>query len=186
MLAIGALLLDAILCIVAAQLWKKSNRINSCLSGSKFVRTLWRQLGVIMVLARFLPIGIFLLAKSGKLNKKTKAILVALLAVLPVDAGAASADFHLPSAEEVVQLQQEALADGEYTGTVCWTRCGKRHHFGPGCQSLARTSPESLFSGALDEAFEAHRYGPCDFCAGGAEAKAAEESTDTAAEAPVG
>jgi hypothetical protein len=186
---IGALVADAIFCIVAAQLWKKSNRIKPCLSDSKFVRTLWHQLGVIMVLVCFLPIGILLLAKSDKLNKKTKTILIALLAVLFVGAGTASVDFQQPSEEEVQQLQQEAIADGEYTGTVYWTRYGKSYHFDPDCQALSRTSPENLFSGTLEEAFEANRYDPCDFCAGGAEAKLAEEAgddtaTDEAGEAP--
>ena len=57
-LLIGALVLDAIFCVVAAQLWKKSNRIKPCLASSKVVRTLWHQLGVIMVLVCFLPIGV--------------------------------------------------------------------------------------------------------------------------------
>lgn len=191
LLMIGALVLDAIFCIVAAQLWKKSNRIKPCLSNSKLARTLWHQLGVIMVLVCFLPIGIFLLAKSDKLNKKTKTILIALLAVLFVGAGAASADYHQPSDEQIAQLQQEAAAESDYTGSVYWTRYGKSYHFDPDCQALARTSPENLFSGTLDEAFEAHRYDPCDFCAGGAQAKLDEAAgdttgTDTEAEQPAG
>lgn len=190
-LLIGALVLDAIFCIVAAQLWKKSNRIKPCLSNSKLVRTLWHQLGVIMVLVCFLPIGIFLLAKSDKLNKKTKTILIALLAVLFVGAGAASVDYHQPSDAEVAQLQQAATAESTFTGTVYWTRFGSSYHFSPKCQALSRTKPENLFSGTLEEAFAAHRYDPCDFCAGGAEAKADEAGgdttgADTAAEQPAG
>jgi len=182
LLMIGALVADAIFCIVAAQLWKKSNRIKPCLSNSKFVRTLWHQLGVIMVLICFLPIGIFLLAKSDKLNKKTKTILIALLAALFIGAGTASVDFQQPTEAEVQQLQEEAAAEADYTGTVYWTRYGKSYHFDPDCQALSRTSPENLFSGTLEEAFEANRWDPCDFCAGGAEAKAAEEAADSAAD----
>ena len=155
------------------------------------MRTLWHQLGVIMVLVCFLPIGIFLLAKSDKLNKKTKTILIALLAVLLVGAGAASADFQQPNDAEVAQLQQAAAAESDFTGTVYWTRYGYSYHFDPNCQALARTKPENLFTGTLDDAFEAKRYDPCDFCAGGAEAKADEAAadttgTDTAAEQPAG
>lgn len=179
LLMIGALVLDAIFCIVAAQLWKKSNRIRPCLSNSKLVRTLWHQLGVIMVLVCFLPIGIFLLAKSDKLNKKTKTILIALLAVLLVGAGAASTDFQQPNDAEVAQLQEAAAMADDYTGTVYWTRYGKSYHFDPECQALSRTSPENLFSGTLQDAFDANRWDPCDFCAGGAEAKAAEDAADT-------
>ena len=195
LLMIGALVLDAIFCIVAAQLWKKANRIRPNLSDSKLVRTLWHQLGVIMVLVCFLPIGIFLLAKSDKLNKKTKTILIALLAVLLVGAGAASTDFQQPSPEEVQQLQEQAAA--ETTGTVYWTRFGKSYHFDPNCPYIAGKTPASeggtLYSGTLDEAFAANRWDPCDTCAGGAEAKLDEaaagdttDSTDTTAEQPAG
>lgn len=177
-LLVGALVLDAIFCIIAAQLWKKSNRIRPCLADSKLVRTLWHQLGVIMVLICFLPIGIFLLAKSDKLNKKTKTILIALLAVLLVGAGAASTDFQQPSEAEVQQLQEQAATEEDYTGTVYWTKFGKSYHFDRDCPYIKdKTFVEdggTLYSGTLDEAFAANRWDPCDYCAGGADAKAAE------------
>ena len=181
LMMIGALVLDAIFCIVAAQLWKKSNRIRPCLADSKLVRTLWHQLGVIMVLVCFLPIGIFLLAKSDKLNKKTKTILIALLAALLVGAGAASTDFQQPSEEQVQQLQQEAQA--EAVGEVYWTRYGKSYHFDRNCPYIADKTPASeggtLYAGSLDDAFAANRWDPCDTCAGGAQAKLDEAATDT-------
>ena len=181
LMMIGALVLDAIFCIVAAQLWKKANRIRPSLADSKLVRTLWHQLGVIMVLVCFLPIGIFLLAKSDKLNKKTKTILIALLAALLVGAGAASTDFQQPSEEQVQQLQQEAQA--EAVGEVYWTRYGKSYHFDRNCPYIADKTPASeggtLYAGSLDDAFAANRWDPCDTCAGGAQAKLDEAATDT-------
>ena len=188
-LLIGALVLDAIFCIVAAQLWKKSNRIQPCLASSKLVRTLWHQLGVIMVLVCFLPIGIFLLAKSDKLNKKTKTILIALLAVLFVGAGAASVDFQQPSDAEVAQLQQAATEQAD--GDVYWTKFGKSYHFDPDCPYIAGKTPVSeggtLYAGTLQQAFDANRWDPCDTCAGGAEAKLDEAAAgDTASEQPAG
>ena len=192
-LLIGALVLDAIFCVVAAQLWKKSNRIKPCLASSKVVRTLWHQLGVIMVLVCFLPIGIFLLAKSDKLNKKTKTILIALLAVLFVGAGAASVDYHQPSDAEVAQLQQAATE--EAVGDVYWTKFGKSYHFDPDCPYIAGKTPVSeggtLYAGTLQQAFDANRWDPCDYCAGGAQAKLDEAAgdttgTDAAAEQPAG
>lgn len=194
LLMIGALVADAIFCIIAAQLWKKANHIRPSLSNSKFVRTVWHQLGVIMVLVCFLPIGIFLVAKSDKLNKKTKTILIALLAVLLVGAGTASADYHQPNDAEVAQLQQAAAAETDYTGTVYWTRYGKSYHFDPNCPYIAGKTLASeggtLYEGTLDEAFAAHRYDPCDTCAGGAQAKldeaAGTTTTDTTAEQPAG
>ncbi len=193
LLMIGALVADAIFCIIAAQLWKKANRIRPNLSDSKLVRTLWHQLGVIMVLVCFLPIGIFLLAKSDKLNKKTKTILIAILAALLVGAGAASTDFQQPTEAEVQQLQEQAAA--ETTGTVYWTRYGKSYHFDPNCPYIAGKTLASeggtLYSGTLDEAFAANRWDPCDTCAGGAEAKldeaaAGDTTTDTTTEQPAG
>ena len=194
LLMIGALVLDAIFCIVAAQLWKKANHIRPNLSDSKLVRTLWHQLGVIMVLVCFLPIGIFLLTKSDKLNKKTKTILIALLAVLLVGAGAASTDFQQPSEEQVQQMQQEAQA--EAVGEVYWTRYGYSYHFDRNCPYIKDKTPAAeggtLYAGSLDDAFAAKRWDPCDTCAGGAQAKldeaAAGDTTtaDTAAEQPAG
>jgi len=191
-LLVGALILDAIFCIVAAQLWKKANHIRPNLSDSKLVRTLWHQLGVIMVLICFLPIGIFLLAKSDKLNKKTKTILLALLAALFVGAGAASVDYHQPTEAQVQQMQQEAQA--EAVGEVYWTKFGQSYHFDRNCPYIKDKTPASeggtLFAGTLDDAFAANRWDPCDKCAGGAQAKldeaAGTTTTDTTAEQPAG
>ena len=191
-LLVGALVLDAIFCIIAAQLWKKANHIRPNLSDSKLVRTLWHQLGVIMVLICFLPIGIFLLAKSDKLNKKTKTILIALLAALFLGAGAASVDYHQPTEAQVQQMQQEAQA--EAVGEVYWTKFGKSYHFDRNCPYIKDKTPASeggtLYAGSLDDAFAANRWDPCDTCAGGAQAKldeaAGTTTTDTAAEQPAG
>ena len=191
-LLVGALILDAIFCIIAAQLWKKANHIRPNLSDSKLVRTLWHQLGVIMVLICFLPIGIFLLAKSDKLNKKTKTILLALLAALFVGAGAASVDYHQPSEAQVQQMQQEAQA--EAVGEVYWTKFGQSYHFDRNCPYIKDKTPAAeggtLFAGTLDDAFAANRWDPCDTCAGGAQAKldeaAGTTTTDTTAEQPAG
>jgi len=191
-LLVGALILDAIFCIVAAQLWKKANHIRPNLSDSKLVRTLWHQLVVIMVLICFLPIGIFLLAKSDKLNKKTKTILLALLAALFVGTGAASVDYHQPTEAQVQQMQQEAQA--EAVGEVYWTKFGQSYHFDRNCPYIKDKTPASeggtLFAGTLDDAFAANRWDPCDKCAGGAQAKLDEAvgttTTDTTAEQPAG
>jgi len=180
-LLVGALVLDAIFCIVAAQLWKKANHIRPNLSDSKLVRTLWHQLGVIMVLVCFLPIGIFLLAKSDKLNKKTKTILIALLAVLFVGAGAASVDYQQPNEAQVQELQQQAQA--EAVGEVYWTKFGVSYHYDRNCPYIKDKTPASeggtLYAGTLDDAFAAKRWDPCDTCAGGAQAKLDEAAAGT-------
>lgn len=179
LLLIGALVIDAICCIVAAQLWKKSNRIRPCLADSKLVRTLWHQLGVIMVLICFIPLGIYLLLKSKELEKKTRTILLVVFALLFAGATATSVDYQQPSEEEVQQLQAEAAAELGDDATVYWTRYGKSYHFDSDCQSLRNTSEANLFSGPLDSddpevlsAFGANRWDPCDFCAYGGEVDA--------------
>lgn len=172
LLTLLALVVDAAACIVAAQLWKKSNRISPCLADSALVRTLWHQLGVIMVLVCFVPIGIFLLLKSKGLNKKSRTVLLAGALALFLGATASSVDYKQPSKEEVEQLQQEAIA-ANADAEVYWTRYGKSYHFDLECQSIKGKElvedGGTLNMGSLDEAFEANRWDPCDFCAGGGE-----------------
>ena len=164
-----ALVLDLILCIVAAQLWKKSNRIRPCLSNSALVRTLWHQLGVIMALICLIPLGIFLLLKTKNLNPKVRTILLVAFAALLVGATTASVDYQQPSKEEVAQLQAEAEAEAAAAGIdmVYWTKYGKSYHFDRNCRSLARSNPENIGEGSLDDAFDHNRWDPCNFCAGG-------------------
>jgi len=168
LLVILALVVDAICCITAALLWKKSNKISPCLASSKLVRTVWHQLGVIMVLVCFVPIGIFMLVKSDKLDKKTRTALLAIFLALFVGATATSVDYKQPSEEEVQQLQQEAI-DANAEGEVYWTRYGKSYHFDGECHTLARSNPDNLFTGSLEDAFNSNRWDPCDYCSGGDE-----------------
>ncbi|MBQ6425766.1 MAG: hypothetical protein IJK14_05295 [Clostridia bacterium] len=169
-LLIAALVVDVALCIVAAQLWKKSNRIAPCLADSKLVRTLWHQLGVIMVLVCFLPIGIILLLKSKNMDQKTKTILTVLVAALFIGATTSSVDFQQPSQERVEQLQQEAIAAAA-VDQVYWTQFGKSYHFDRDCQHIRNKTPVeeggTLMSGTLEDAFEANRWDPCNSCAAG-------------------
>lgn len=194
---IANLVLDAVCCIVAAQLWKKANRIKPCLANSAFVRTIWHQLGVIMVLICFLPIGIFLLVKSDKIDGKLKTILLVLTAALFVGATASSVDFRQPNSDQVKQLQEEAKIEAATQGVdeVYWTQFGKCYHFDKNCshirgKDLAITDENgkkigggTLFGGTLDQAFESNRWDPCDECAGGKEAKVAETSDAAVADA---
>ena len=175
LLFIGFLVVDAILCIVAAQLWKKANRIKPCLSNSAFVRTLWHQLGVIMALVCLIPIGIVFIVKSKEMNKRLRTILIVIMALLVAGATTASVDYQQPSAEEVAQLQQAAEDE------VYWTRWGKSYHFDEDCQHIRNSVPENRYEGPLgdidaegiivdmggESAFENKRFDPCNTCAGG-------------------
>ena len=175
LLFIGFIAVDAILCIVAAQLWKKANRIKPSLSNSAFVRTLWHQLGVIMALVCLIPIGIVFVVKSKEMNKRLRTILIVIMALLFAGTTALSVDYQQPSAEEVAQLQQAAEDE------VYWTRWGKSYHFDENCQHIRNSVEENRYEGPLGgveedgslmdmdgtSAFENKRFDPCNTCAGG-------------------
>ena len=185
LLLIGMIVLDAVLCIIAAQLWKKSNRISPCLADSKLVRTLWHQMGVIMALVCLVPIGIILLLKTKNMDKRMRTILLVAFALLFSAVTASSVDYKQPSEEEVQQLQEEAVA-ANAGGEVYWTRYGKSYHFDPDCQHIRGKVPAdqggTLFNGTLDDAFAANRWDPCDVCAGGADVAADTGAAEDAAE----
>ncbi len=130
-----------------------------------------------MLLVCFIPIGIFLILKTKNLNPKVRSILLGAFAALFIAATAVSVDYKQPSKEEVAQLQAEAEAEAAAAGIdlVYWTKFGKSYHFDENCSALKRSNPENLVTGSLDDAFGANRWDPCDYCAGGREAKALEE-----------
>ena len=44
-----------------------------------------------------------------------------------------------------------------------WTRFGKSYHLDPDCRTLQNSA--TIYQGTIEEAFEANRTDPCDFCA---------------------
>lgn len=168
-LAIVAIVLDAICCISGSLLWKKANRITPCKSKNKFVAFIWNQMGVIACLVAFIPLGLFLLLKADKIPPKMKQIIAVIASVAFLGSTAASVDYNPPTPESVAMAEAEAAASGDYDGTVYWTRWGKSYHLDTECSSLSRST--ELISGTIEEAFEAKRNDPCDFCAGGGDQK---------------
>ncbi|MEA4911178.1 MAG: hypothetical protein VB092_01005 [Oscillospiraceae bacterium] len=152
---------DLVLVVVGAQLWKKANHQDPVSEKNKVKFVLWNNMGVIAAVIAFLPL-IILLLKNKDLDAKTKKIVSAVAIVAIVIAGLLSYDFNPVSLED---MQQEVSASGSYTGEIYWTRYGKSYHLDPDCQALSRTLPENLYQGTLEEAFEAGRTDPCDFCA---------------------
>lgn len=114
-------------------------------------------MGLIASVICFLPIVILLLANKD-LDGKTKKIVTVVAAIALVLASLFSIDFNPVSAEELAEAQQ---AVG--TGTVYWTQFGKSYHLDPNCHTLMRSS--KVYQGTIEEAFEANRTDPCDFCA---------------------
>ena len=155
-LLIGLIVLDFIFAVVAAQLWKKANRIKPMSEKNKFLFYLWNELGVIMACICFIPL-IILLLKNNKLDKKTKTLVTIIAAVALLIAGVASADFNPVSAE------QKAEAEAEITDDVYWTTFGHKYHMDLDCQAIVNSS--TVYQGTVTEAIESGRSTLCSFCA---------------------
>ena len=155
-LLIGLIVLDFIFAVVAAQLWKRANRIKPMSEKNKFLFYLWSEMGVIMACICFIPL-IILLLKSNKLDKKTKTIVTAVAAAALLIAGVTSADYHPVSAE------QKAEAETSITDDVYWTTFGHKYHLDVDCQAIVNSN--TVYEGTVTEAIESGRTAICSFCA---------------------
>ena len=155
-----ALIVDAVLCIVAAQFWKKANHIDP--PAGKF----WQnQFGVFMSVIAFAPlIVIFLLSKD--VDPKNKKIAVIVAAIAAVATLGASIDYNPVTIDDLNEAELQALG---YGGECYWARYSKSYHFDPDCPTLLRS--KEVFQGTIEQAFEEGRTDPCDFCANGKEEK---------------
>ena len=154
---IGALVIDLILVIIGSQLWKKSNRLDPASKQSSVKFFLWNNMGFIAAVVCFLPVVILLLANKD-LDAKTKKIVTVVAVIALILASVFSIDFNPVSAEELAEAQQTVG-----NGSVYWTQFGKSYHLDPNCHTLMRSS--KVYQGTIEEAFEANRTDPCDFCA---------------------
>lgn len=168
---IGVLVLDAIFCIIGSLLWKRANRIKPSKSKNKFVKLVWDQLGVIMCLIAFLPVGYLLIRSTDKFDPKTKKILIAIVAVLLAGSVASSIDYNPVSPGDEQNL--EALIESHYDEeditrdengniVVWWTQYGKSMHLDEFCYHIADSTTKT--SGTIAEAIELGKTDPCDNC----------------------
>jgi hypothetical protein len=168
---IGTLVLDAILCIIAAQIWKKSNDLAPIKSKSKFVRFVWYQLGVIMAAIAFIPFVIILFTKKDvdvDLDPKMKKIIGIIAIGLFLLVGTTSIDFDPPTAEAANDLERvvaEQTEDFEVGDEVYWTSFGKSFHTDTDCRTIARSTNRSADTeGTITNACETKKEDPCDVC----------------------
>ncbi len=151
------IVVDAALCVVAALLWKKSNKIDPPKKkGNELGFFLQTQLGLIMAVICLLPLIIVLLCNK-EMDKKLKRIVTIIAIVCLLIAAAFSIDYNPISLEE--KEAAEAIIDSE----VYWTAFGKKYHTDSECQAL--TNSNTLYAGDVDEAIEAGRESLCAFCA---------------------
>jgi hypothetical protein len=156
---IAALAADLIFVVIGSQCWKKSNHIDPASAKDKLKFWLWNNLGVIVSVIAFLPI-IILLLNDKKLDKKTKKIVTIAAAAALLIAGGSSYDWDPVSLEDAFPANAQETSIGS---EVYWTRFGKKYHINRNCPSLSRS--ETLFSGAVNDAYEAKRLELCSFCA---------------------
>ena len=136
-----ALIVDAILCIVAAQFWKKANHIDP--PAGKF----WQnQFGAFMAVLAFAPF-ILILLTSKDVDPKFKKILTVVAALCLVASVGLSIDYNPVTIDDLDEAELNALD----------------------CPTLLRS--KEVFHGTIEQAFEEGRTDPCDFCAGGKEQK---------------
>lgn len=150
------IVLDLILCIVAAQLWKKANHINPPSEKNKFVFYLVSEFGVLMACICFLPL-IILLLKNNKLDKKSKIIVTAIAVAALLITGFASADYNPISAEQKQEAEQTITED------VYWTPFGHKYHIDSDCNAIVNSA--TIYAGSVTEAIENGRTSLCSFCA---------------------
>lgn len=153
---IGLIVLDLILCIVGAQFWKRANDVDPASEDNKLKFFLWNQMGLIAAAVCLAPLVILLISNKD-LDKKTKNILVPVAAAALIIAGLFSWDWNPMSEEEMTQTINEYS-----TETVYYTRFGRSYHLNPDCQALLNS--KVVFEGTIQEALDAGRNDPCDFC----------------------
>ncbi|MBR4700668.1 MAG: hypothetical protein IKP19_03035 [Oscillospiraceae bacterium] len=167
-LLIGCIVLDMILAILAAQLWKKANRISPMSEKrGKFLFYLWNELGVIMACICFIPL-IVLLLKNDKLDKKTKTIVTAIAAAALLITGLTSAEYH-PMSEEKLDSAETAFEGVD----VYWTQFGHVFHLDPDhCYHL---KDKDYYVGTVTEAIDSGKTRICSYC----ESHASDEDWNT-------
>jgi len=180
--AIVDIVVAGVLVVLAAQLWKKANHIHPTKSHSPVLQFIWNQLGVLMAGVIFAPLAIIMITKSDKIDERMKKIVSVVLAVVFLAAAAGSADYHPVNSQDEVDAILEQADENGYTGDAYWTKYGHSYHFSLECQALRNSRRENIYSGTLQEALDANRTDPCDFCADGAlqkQADAADALTET-------
>lgn len=157
---IGLVVVDLILVVIGALLWKGANRLDPPSKKNKFTFYLWSQMGLIAAILCFLPL-IILLLKNKDMDAKTKKLVSIVAAIAIVIAALLSIDFSPASSEDLASAQELALEVGD--GNAYWTQFGKSYHLNPDCSTLLNSS--TIYEGTVEEAFAANREDPCDFCA---------------------
>ena len=154
---IAFLVLDFLVVVIGAQLWKKANHIDPASEANPTKFWLWNNMGVIAAAVCFIPFIILALTNKDA-DKKTKTVAVAVAAVALILGGLFNYDLN-PVSSEQKEAAVEALGDE----TVFWSPFGKVYHTHDDCSHLNQS--EQLTYGTVAEAIAAGRTRLCSTCA---------------------
>ncbi|MBO4359030.1 MAG: hypothetical protein J5796_04435 [Erysipelotrichaceae bacterium] len=154
---IGFLVLDLIVVILGAQLWKKANHIDPVSEENPTKFWLWNNMGLIACAFCFFPFVVLVLTNKDA-DKKTKTIATVAAVICLLIGGVASYDFNPVSAE-----QKAAAIDVLGNERVYWSTFGRVYHTHDDCPHLNQS--ETLTYGTAEEAIAAGRVRLCKTCA---------------------
>ena len=153
-LLIGLIVVIGALALIAAQLWKKANRLDPASERDKVRFFVQNQLGAIMTIVAFLPL-IILVFLNKNMDGKQKGIAGGIAIAVMIAVGLLAADYTPPSVEQYANEQATVV---HLTGEdkVTWTKSGKVFHL---CETAKAVNLESkdgqIFSGPVAAAHEA-------------------------------
>jgi len=147
------IVVDLILAIVGAQLWKKSNRLDPPSEKNSFLFFMQSQLGLVAAIIAFLPLIIFIFT-SKNLDKKQKGIVGGIAVVALVIAGISGVDFNPPSVEEYTEQTKYVEKLNNNQNLVYWTKSGTVYHLESGCSYINTDKTDEIFEGTVAQARE--------------------------------
>lgn len=147
------IVIDLVLVIVGAQLWKKSNRLDPPSEKNRFLFFMQSQLGLVAAIIAFLPLIIFIFT-SKNLDKKQKGVLGGIAVVALLIAGIAGVDFNPPSVEQYTEQTKYVEKINNNQNLVYWTKAGTVYHLESGCSYINTDKTDEIFEGTVAQARE--------------------------------
>jgi hypothetical protein len=147
------IVVDLILAILGAQLWKKSNRLDPPSEKNRFLFFMQSQLGLVAAIIAFLPLIIFIFT-SKNLDKKQKGVLGGIAVVALLIAGIAGVDFNPPSVEQYTEQTKYVEKINNNQNLVYWTKSGTVYHLESGCSYINTDRTDEIFEGTVAQARE--------------------------------
>lgn len=147
------IVIDLILVISGALLWKKSNRLDPASEKDKTRFFIQSQLGMIAAVVAFLPLIIFILGNKN-IDGKQKGILTAVAGGALIIGGLVGFDFNPPSIEQYTEETNRVEWLNEGRDDVYWTKAGTVYHLYSDCSYINTAKTDEIFEGSVAQARE--------------------------------